>query len=160
MDFYTLTSENGAYKINGQTADLSSDMKFTLDHKLPMVYTTGLVTGENNEKYTAMSLFSVDPAVTITEVGTLYTSSADLATDENMTFGKAGVKYLKSKQQTAVGNQYSLTVATAKDKYADGKMLYMRGYVKYSYQYVDADGRTCTVQCITYSDIVSDVNAF
>lgn len=160
MDFYTLTSENGAYKINGQTANLSSDMKFTLDHKLPMVYTTGLVTGENNEKYTAMSLFSVDPAVTITEVGTLYTSSADLATDENMTFGKAGVKYLKSKQQTAVGNQYSLTVATAKDKYADGKMLYMRGYVKYSYQYVDADGRTCTVQCITYSDIVSDVNAF
>lgn len=58
-----------------------------------------------------------------------------------MTFGKAGVKYLKSKQQTAVGNQYSLTVSTAKDKYADGKMLYMRGYVKYSYQYVDADGR-------------------
>lgn len=160
VNLYTLIKNENGYQIDGKTVDFSQDMLFSLDHKLPFVYSVGMVTGDNNEKYTAMNSFSVNSGATITEIGTLYTSNAALATDENMIFGKEGIKYLKSKQQTKVGNQYSLTMSNAKEKHSDGKICYMRGYIKYSYQYIDTTGKTCTVQCISYSNVISDINVF
>ena len=166
-DFYTyedmnfLTSKNiaGKYYIAGQKIT-DSDLIFKLNHKLPFVYTSGRVSGESNEKYSAMNIYTVGSSAKVTEVGVLYTTDAQNATTSNMVFGQDGVKFVKSKNQTLVGNQYSLTLASAKVKFEQGVVCYMRGYVKYSYVYTDKNGNTSTVQAISYGQIVDDSTAF
>ena len=155
----TIKNIAGKYYIAGQKIT-DSDLIFKLNHKLPFVYTSGRVSGESNEKYSAMNIYTVGSSAKVTEVGVLYTTDAQNATTSNMVFGQDGVKFVKSKNQTLVGNQYSLTLASAKVKFEQGVVCYMRGYVKYSYVYTDKNGNTSTVQAISYGQIVDDSTAF
>lgn len=161
MDFYTLTKNESGYYINGiKENEFTDEEHYRLDNKMPFAYSAPAASGDNNDKYTTFSAFSVNCGadIKITEVGTLYTLGSALANEEAMVFGASGISYIKSKDQCDFSNQYSLTFSGAADV---AETIYTRAYVKYSYTYTDSKtGETTTVQAIAYGNIVSDAGLY
>lgn len=161
MDFYTLTKNESGYYINGvKESEFTDEEHYRLDNKMPFAYSAPAASGDNNDKYTTFSAFSVNCGadIKITEVGTLYTLGGALASEEVMIFGASGISYIKSKDQCDFSNQYSLTFSGAANI---DETIYTRAYVKYSYSYTDSKtGETTTVQAIAYGNIVSDAGLY
>lgn len=161
MDFYTLTKDENGYSINNiPTSAFSEEEIYRLDNKLPFVYSSPAASGDNNNKYTTFSSFSMNlgEGVTITEVGTLYTTDDAIGSDADaMIYGGNNVSFIKSKDQADFSNQYSLTFAGAADISAT---VYTRAYVKYSYTYTALNGESTTIQAIAYGNIVDDSAIF
>lgn len=157
MNFYTLTKDENGYSINNvPTSAFSEEEIYLLDNKLPFVYSAPAASGDNNDKYTTFSSFSMDlgEGVTVTEVGTLYTTDDATGTDANaMVYGANNVNFIKSKDQCDFSNQYSLTFAGAENL---PETIYTRAYVKYSYTYTALNGESTTIQAIAYGNIVND----
>ena len=161
MDFYTLTKDENGYSINNiPTSAFSEEEIYRLDNKLPFVYSSPAASGDNNDKYTTFSSFSMNlgEGVTITEVGTLYTTDDAIGSDADaMVYGGNNVSFIKSKDQSDFSNQYSLTFAGAADISAT---VYTRAYVKYSFTYTALNGESTTIQAIAYGNIVDDSAIF
>ena len=96
--------------------------------------------------------------VKITEMGTLYTRDAAMATDAAFTVDsvQAGknVKMVKAKSPIDFSNQFILNYKNAN---AAAPATYTRAYVKFTYTYetklVTGGTKTTTVQCIAYGNI-------
>lgn len=163
MNFYGVTYTDGVYKVNGTTLS-DKNTVFALDNKLPFVYSSGANSSTSSAyKFSTYSAFTVntDVDVEITEIGTLYTLDADLATSELFNESTDGVKCIKAKSIVSEdygyqfnSNQYSLTLNKGSDK---DKTVYTRAYVKYKFTYTDENGEQVTVQSVAYSNICNDI---
>lgn len=163
MNFYAVTNTDGVYKVNGTTIS-DKNTVFALDNKLPFVYSSGANSStESAYKFSTYSAFTVntDSDVEITEIGTLYTLDADLATSELFNESTEGVNCIKAKSIVSEdygyqfnSNQYSLTLNKGSDK---DKTVYTRAYVKYKFTYTDENGKQVTVQSVAYSNICNDI---
>ena len=164
MDFYTLTYDGADYAINDVTYNsFTEDELYRLNNKMPFVYSAPKASGDNGDKFTTFSAYSTNvdtDNITITEVGTLYTTDANLANADSMEYGNEGVSFIKSKVQGDTSNQYSLTFSGAENILNSGTMIYTRAYVKYSYTYTTSNGQSTTIQAIAYGNIVNDLAIF
>ena len=164
MDFYTLTYDGADYAINDVTYNsFTEDELYRLNNKMPFVYSAPKASGDNGDKFTTFSAYSTNvdtDNITITEVGTLYTTDANLANADSMEYGNEGVSFIKSKVQGDTSNQYSLTFSGAENILNSGTMIYTRAYVKYSYTYTTSNGQSTTIQAIAYGNIVNDSAIF
>lgn len=163
MDFYTLTKSGSNYYINGILySSFTKDELYRLDNMMPFVYSAPKASGDNGDKFTTFNAYSAGTAsgVTITEVGTLYTTDESVGTNSDaFVYGGSNVSFIKSKVQGEDSKQYSLTFSGAKDILNSGTTVYTRAYVKYSYTYTN-NGKQTTVQTIVYGNIVNDSAIF
>lgn len=163
MDFYTLTKSGSNYYINNVLySSFTKDELYRLDNMMPFVYSAPKASGDNGDKFTTFNAYSAGTAsgVTITEVGTLYTTDESVGTNSDaFVYGGNNVSFIKSKVQGEDSKQYSLTFSGAKDILNSGTTVYTRAYVKYSYTYTN-NGKQTTVQTIVYGNIVNDSAIF
>ena len=140
--------------------DTDANIRYSLEHKFPTAYSVGL---KSKSAATTFSTYSAAttglPAdVKITEMGTLYTRDAAMATDAAFTVDsvQAGknVKMVKAKSPIDFSNQFILNYKNAN---AAAPATYTRAYVKFTYTYetklVTGGTKTTTVQCIAYGNI-------
>lgn len=151
----------------GQLVRLDTDKnRYSLEHKFPTAFSVGM---KSKSAATTFSTYSAAttglPAdVKITEMGTLYTRDAAMATDAAFTVDsvQAGknVKMVKAKSPIDFSNQFILNYKNAN---AAATATYTRAYVKFTYTYetklVTGGTKTTTVQCIAYGNIC-DNSAF
>ena len=152
----------------GQLVRLDTDKKirYSLEHKFPTAFSVGM---KSKSAATTFSTYSAATTglpddVKITEMGTLYTRDAAMATDAAFTVDsvQAGknVKMVKAKSPIDFSNQFILNYKNAN---AAATATYTRAYVKYTYTYetqlVTGGTKTTTVQCIAYGNIC-DNSAF
>ena len=146
--------------------DTDANIRYSLEHKFPTAFSVGM---KSKSAATTFSTYSAAttglPAdVKITEMGTLYTRDAAMATDAAFTVDsvQAGknVKMVKAKSPIAFSNQFILNYKNAN---AAATATYTRAYVKFTYTYetmlVTGGTKTTTVQCIAYGNIC-DNSAF
>lgn len=146
--------------------DTDANIRYSLEHKFPTAYSVGL---KSKSAATTFSTYSAAttglPAdVKITEMGTLYTRDAAMATDAAFTVDsvQAGknVKMARAKSPIDFSNQFTLNYKNAN---AAATATYTRAYVKFTYTYetklVTGGTKTTTVQCIAYGNIC-DNSAF
>ena len=146
--------------------DTDANIRYSLEHKFPTAFSVGL---KSKSAATTFSTYSAAttglPAdVKITEMGTLYTRDAAMATDAAFTVDsvQAGknVKMVKAKSPIDFSNQFILNYKNAN---AAATATYTRAYVKFTYTYetklVTGGTKTTTVQCIAYGNIC-DNSAF
>lgn len=140
--------------------DTDANIRYSLEHKFPTAFSVGL---KSKSAATTFSTYSAAttglPAdVKITEMGTLYTRDAAMATDAAFTVDsvQAGknVKMVKAKSPIDFSNQFILNYKNAN---AAAPATYTRAYVKFTYTYetklVTGGTKTTTVQCIAYGNI-------
>lgn len=152
----------------GQLVRLDTDKKirYSLEHKFPTAFSVGM---KSKSAATTFSTYSAATTglpedVKITEMGTLYTRDAAMATDAAFTVDsvQAGnnVKMVKAKSPIDFSNQFILNYKNAN---AAATATYTRAYVKFTYTYetklVTGGTKTTTVQCIAYGNIC-DNSAF
>ncbi len=140
VNFYSVYKQDDGYVIYGGHA-VDEAMAAKIAAQEPFVWS---VKADNGTKLTTYSTFS--HGSTIIEAGTLYTTNADLATEDNFKFGATGVKSVAAKNPNATSSQYWLGI-----KYGS-KNVYTRAYVKYE---TTVNGQK--VQVIDYGNIVSNV---
>lgn len=146
--------------------DTDANIRYSLEHKFPTAYSVGL---KSKSAATTFSTYSAAttglPAdVKITEMGTLYTRDAAMATDAAFTVDsvQAGknVKMARAKSPIDFSNQFILNYKNANSA---ATATYTRAYVKFTYTYetqlVTGGTKTTTVQCIAYGNIC-DNSAF
>lgn len=145
----------------GQLVRLDTDKnRYSLEHKFPTAFSVGM---KSKSAATTFSTYSAAttglPAdVKITEMGTLYTRDAAMATDAAFTVDsvQAGknVKMVKAKSPIDFSNQFILNYKNAN---AAATATYTRAYVKFTYTYetklINGGTKTTTVQCIAYGNI-------
>lgn len=140
--------------------DTDANIRYSLEHKFPTAFSVGL---KSKSAATTFSTYSAAttglPAdVKITEMGTLYTRDAAMATDAAFTVDsvQAGknVKMVKAKSPIDFSNQFILNYKNAN---AAAPATYTRAYVKFTYTYetklVSGGIKTTTVQSIAYGNI-------
>lgn len=140
--------------------DTDANIRYSLEHKFPTAFSVGL---KSKSAATTFSTYSAAttglPAdVKITEMGTLYTRDAAMATDAAFTVDsvQAGknVKMVKAKSPIDFSNQFILNYKNANSA---ATATYTRAYVKFTYTYetklVTGGIKTTTVQCIAYGNI-------
>lgn len=146
--------------------DTDANIRYSLEHKFPTAFSVGM---KSKSAATTFSTYSAAttglPAdVKITEMGTLYTRDAAMATDAAFTVdsvqaGKS-VKMVKAKSPIDFSNQFILNYKNAN---AAATATYTRAYVKFTYTYetklINGGIKTTTVQCIAYGNIC-DNSAF
>jgi hypothetical protein len=151
----------------GQLVRLDTDKnRYSLEHKFPTAFSVGM---KSKSAATTFSTYSAATTglpedVKITEMGTLYTRDAAMATDAAFTVDsvQAGknVKMVKAKSPIDFSNQFILNYKNAN---AAATATYTRAYVKFTYTYetqlVTGGTKTTTVQCIAYGNIC-DNSAF
>ena len=143
--------------------DTDANIRYSLDHKFPTAFSVGL---KSKSAATTFSTYSAAttglPAdVKITEMGTLYTRDAAMATDAAFTVDsvQAGknVKMVKAKSPIDFSNQFILNYKNAN---AAATATFTRAYVKFTYTYetklVTGGTKTTTVQCIAYGNICNN----
>lgn len=146
--------------------DTDANIRYSLEHKFPTAFSVGM---KSKSAATTFSTYSAAttglPAdVKITEMGTLYTRDAAMATDAALTVDsvQAGknVKMARAKSPIDFSNQFILNYKNAN---AAATATYTRAYVKFTYTYetqlVTGGTKTTTVQCIAYGNIC-DNSAF
>lgn len=146
--------------------DTDANIRYSLEHKFPTAFSVGM---KSKSAATTFSTYSAAttglPAdVKITEMGTLYTRDAAMATDAAFTVDsvQAGknVKMVKAKSPIAFSNQFILNYKNAN---AAATATFTRAYVKFTYTYetklINGGIKTTTVQCIAYGNIC-DNSAF
>lgn len=146
--------------------DTDANIRYSLEHKFPTAFSVGL---KSKSAATTFSTYSAATTglpedVKITEMGTLYTRDAAMATDAAFTVDsvQAGknVKMARAKSPIDFSNQFILNYKNAN---AAATATYTRAYVKFTYTYetklINGGIKTTTVQCIAYGNIC-DNNAF
>jgi hypothetical protein len=146
--------------------DTDANIRYSLEHKFPTAFSVGL---KSKSAATTFSTYSAATTglpedVKITEMGTLYTRDAAMATDAAFTVDsvQAGknVKMARAKSPIDFSNQFILNYKNAN---AAANATYTRAYVKFTYTYetklINGGIKTTTVQCIAYGNIC-DNNAF
>ncbi|MDE6470185.1 MAG: hypothetical protein K2L19_04110, partial [Eubacterium sp.] len=146
MNFYTVTVEDGKYKVNNTEITDPLDI-YSLDNSLPFVYSAGAITPDG--KFTTFSAFTKEiPAnVTVIEVGTIYSRENLNEADFKLNTDNTAVYQSVSKGQVDLSNQYSLTMSAST---IEKGTVYTRAYVKYTYNYNDAE-----ITAIAYGNICS-----
>lgn len=145
----------------GQLVRLDTDKnRYSLEHKFPTAFSVGMKSKSADTTFSTYSAATTGlPAdVKITEMGTLYTRDAAMATDAAFTVDsvQAGknVKMVKAKSPIDFSNQFILNYKNAN---AAAPATYTRAYVKFTYTYetqlVTGGTKTTTVQCIAYGNI-------
>lgn len=140
--------------------DTDANIRYSLEHKFPTAFSVGM---KSKSAATTFSTYSAATTglpedVKITEMGTLYTRDAAMATDAAFTVDsvQAGknVKMVKAKSPIDFSNQFILNYKNAN---AAAPATYTRAYVKFTYTYetklVTGGTKTTTVQCIAYGNI-------
>ena len=140
--------------------DTDANIRYSLEHKFPTAFSVGLKSKSADTTFSTYSAATTGlPAdVKITEMGTLYTRDAAMATDAAFTVDsvQAGknVKMVKAKSPIDFSNQFILNYKNAN---AAAPATYTRAYVKFTYTYetklVTGGTKTTTVQCIAYGNI-------
>lgn len=143
--------------------DTDANIRYSLEHKFPTAFSVGM---KSKSAATTFSTYSAAttglPAdVKITEMGTLYTRDAAMATDAAFTVDsvQAGknVKMVKAKSPIDFSNQFILNYKNAN---AAATATYTRAYVKFTYTYetklINGGIKTTTVQCIAYGNICNN----
>lgn len=146
--------------------DTNKDIRYSLEHKFPTAFSVGL---KSKSAATTFSTYSAATTglpedVKITEMGTLYTRDAAMATEAAFTVDsvQAGknVKMAKAKSPIDFSNQFILNYKNANSA---ATATYTRAYVKFTYTYetqlITGGTKTTTVQCIAYGNIC-DNSAF
>lgn len=146
--------------------DTDANIRYSLEHKFPTAFSVGLKSASAATTFSTYSAATTGlPAdVKITEMGTLYTRDAAMATDAAFTVDsvQAGknVKMARAKSPIDFSNQFILNYKNAN---AAATATYTRAYVKFTYTYetklVTGGTKTTTVQCIAYGNIC-DNSAF
>lgn len=149
----------------GQLVRLDTDenIRYSLEHKFPTAFSVGM---KSKSAATTFSTYSAATTglpedVKITEMGTLYTRDAAMATDAAFTVDsvQAGknVKTVKAKSPIDFSNQFILNYKNAN---AAATATYTRAYVKFTYTYetqlITGGTKTTTVQCIAYGNICNN----
>jgi len=152
----------------GQLVRLDTDenIRYSLEHKFPTAFSVGLKSASAATTFSTYSAATtgLPEDVKITEMGTLYTRDAAMATDAAFTVDsvQAGknVKMVKAKSPIDFSNQFILNYKNANSA---ATATYTRAYVKFTYTYetklVTGGTKTTTVQCIAYGNIC-DNSAF
>lgn len=140
--------------------DTDANIRYSLEHKFPTAFSVGLKSASAATTFSTYSAATTGlPAdVKITEMGTLYTRDAAMATDAAFTVDsvQAGknVKMVKAKSPIDFSNQFILNYKNAN---AAATATYTRAYVKFTYTYetqlITGATKTTTVQCIAYGNI-------
>lgn len=146
--------------------DTDANIRYSLEHKFPTAFSVGLKSASAATTFSTYSAATtgLPEDVKITEMGTLYTRDAAMATDAAFTVDsvQAGknVKMVKAKSPIDFSNQFILNYKNAN---AAATATYTRAYVKFTYTYetklVTGGIKTTTVQCIAYGNIC-DNSAF
>ena len=146
--------------------DTDANIRYSLEHKFPTAFSVGLKSASAATTFSTYSAATTGlPAdVKITEMGTLYTRDAAMATDAAFTVDsvQAGknVKMARAKSPIDFSNQFILNYKNANSA---ATATYTRAYVKFTYTYetqlVTGGTKTTTVQCIAYGNIC-DNSAF
>lgn len=141
--FVTITKTNSKYYI-GATEITNVDLINSLDSKLPFASSIGK---KDSSSFTIFSAPSLNAGVEITEMGTVYASSAVAWDDSSLVIGgtKGGkITYkIQAKNPDELAQQYFLKINSTAG-------IVARSYVKYSYT---VNGTT--IQTIAYGNIVS-----
>ena len=160
-NFYAITKTDGAYTINGKVLDAESDSELIskLDAQLPFVYSSAAknATLDGVTKYTTYSATTADvpesdSAVTVTEVGTIYTKDSNAAkSGDTFVIGAQNVNKIAAKNQLDT-MQYFLRISNK-----DNSAYYTRAYIKYEYtakvKMPDGSVETTVIQTIDYGNI-------
>lgn len=143
--------------------DTDANIRYSLEHKFPTAFSVGLKSASAATTFSTYSAATTGlPAdVKITEMGTLYTRDAAMATDAAFTVDsvQAGknVKMARAKSPIDFSNQFILNYKNAN---AAATATYTRAYVKFTYTYetqlVTGGTKTTTVQCIAYGNICNN----
>lgn len=143
--------------------DTDANIRYSLEHKFPTAFSVGLKSASAATTFSTYSAATTGlPAdVKITEMGTLYTRDAAMATDAAFTVDsvQAGknVKMVKAKSPIDFSNQFILNYKNAN---AAATATYTRAYVKFTYTYetqlITGATKTTTVQCIAYGNICNN----
>lgn len=146
--------------------DTDANIRYSLEHKFPTAFSVGLKSASAATTFSTYSAATtgLPEDVKITEMGTLYTRDAAMATDAAFTVDsvQAGknVKMARAKSPIDFSNQFILNYKNAN---AAATATYTRAYVKFTYTYetklVTGGTKTTTVQCIAYGNIC-DNSAF
>ena len=143
--------------------DTDEKIRYSLDHKFPTAFSVGLKSASAATTFSTYSAATtgLPEDVKITEMGTLYTRDAAMATDAAFTVDsvQAGknVKMVKAKSPIDFSNQFILNYKNAN---AAATATYTRAYVKFTYTYetqlITGGTKTTTVQCIAYGNICNN----
>ena len=141
--FVTITKTDSKYCIDG-TEITNVDLINSLDSKLPFASSIGK---KDSSSFTIFSAPSLNAGVEITEMGTVYASSAVAWDESNLviggTSGGKSVYKIQAKNPDELAQQYFLKINSTAG-------IVARSYVKYSYT---VNGTT--IQTIAYGNIVS-----
>lgn len=141
--FVTITKTDSKYYIDG-TEITDADLINSLDSKLPFASSIGK---KDSTSFTIFSAPSLNAGVEITEMGTVYASSAVAWDDSSLVIGGTSggkITYkIQAKNPDELAQQYFLKINSTAG-------IVARSYVKYSYT---VNGTT--IQTIAYGNIVS-----
>lgn len=141
--FVTITKTDSKYYIDG-TEITNVDLINSLDSKLPFASSIGK---KDSSSFTIFSAPSLNSGVEITEMGTVYASSAVAWDDSSLVIGGTSggkITYkIQAKNPDELAQQYFLKINSTAG-------IVARSYVKYSYT---VNGTT--IQTIAYGNIVS-----
>ena len=141
--FVTITKTDSKYYI-GATEITNVDLINSLDSKLPFASSIGK---KDSTSFTIFSAPSLNAGVEITEMGTVYASSAVAWDDSSLVIGGTSggkITYkIQAKNPDELAQQYFLKINSTAG-------IVARSYVKYSYT---VNGTT--IQTIAYGNIVS-----
>lgn len=141
--FVTITKVDSNYYIDGTQIE-DADLISSLDSKLPFASSIGK---KDSTSFTIFSAPSLNAGVEITEMGTVYASSAVAWDDSSLVIGGTSggkITYkIQAKNPDELAQQYFLKINSTAG-------IVARSYVKYSYT---VNGTT--IQTIAYGNIVS-----
>lgn len=119
-----IQESDGSFTINGETVTDAQTVR-KLQMQLPFGYTIGQQKGDKFTAYSATTA-NLPAGVEITEVGTLYTTSSEIAYGNSFVLGADGVSYIAAKNQLDT-EQFLL-------RFNNGNTtVYTRTYIKYKY---------------------------
>lgn len=119
-----IQESDGSFTINGETVTDAQAVR-KLQMQLPFGYTIGQQKGDQFTAYSATTA-NLPAGVEITEVGTLYTTSSEIAYGNSFVLGADGVSYVAAKNQLDT-EQFFL-------RFNNGNTtVYTRTYIKYKY---------------------------
>lgn len=152
IDFYSIYENEGAFTINGSTVTDEATIN-KLNNRLPFVYSLKNVNEENQFFTYSASTANIPEGAEVTEVGTIYTTNADVANHPNaFVIGAEGVSSVSAKNQLET-MQYYLGINNPSDI-----QIYTRAYVKYSYKTNVSEGNVnedTVIQTVDYGNICS-----